>query len=553
MTMDSGDNRPDEAEEKPSAEPEGWYFNLPGGAWERQEEKNRELRERVHSNLESPAPRSDPFSAPKKEEKRGLFGRGKKQEEPEEHTTAGGTFRLAKGGLSAPQPAAEPETTDDDGEWSTEPVVPLRRRAVDEAPLPLPSTEWTADDDAPGEDVLSSMRKWSVSSAGDATPTAHRELPVNPPAAPQSASSWLAEEDEDAAEVAPRPAAIQPTAPAPSLPLTFRLNRPEREVEAEDDKPSRWKDTFFGGAEETGGLAAMREWAENGPVIPPREEPHEEPTEIPEEFLKPFDWETEEGAGTSPEIPAEFLKPFEWESEASTVTAEPPVPALPAEIIATALSSTALDEHPWEPIATAEPESDPFLDDLFPRRTETSRGVESHDEKQGGVFGRLFGRKKQHAAGQLASTPADGAQDADLSWLDGPETPEEAGWLPAEEPAAAVSEQVAPEVAEAEPTPEENPWHWPEPVAPAVEESVPAFEAVSPELEPAAEENPWRWPAEPIVPAVEEAEPAFEAAVSLESEAEPAAEENPWRWPSEPVAPAVEESAPAFEAAVSRD
>ena len=50
MTMDQdGHQGPGDSESLESEE--GWYFDLPNGAWERQEEKNRELRERIRGNI----------------------------------------------------------------------------------------------------------------------------------------------------------------------------------------------------------------------------------------------------------------------------------------------------------------------------------------------------------------------------------------------------------------------------------------------------------------------------------------------------------------------
>jgi hypothetical protein len=64
MTMDNGEGRPLDEEEAGSEDPQGWYFDLPGGAWERQEEKNRSLRERVLGNIEEDAEKTkgDPFA-----------------------------------------------------------------------------------------------------------------------------------------------------------------------------------------------------------------------------------------------------------------------------------------------------------------------------------------------------------------------------------------------------------------------------------------------------------------------------------------------------------
>ncbi len=525
MTMDSGGERPDEADDQPSEEVDGWYFNLPGGAWERQEEKNRELRERVHKNLETPSPRADPFSAPKEDEKRGFFGRGTKQEEEsEEHTTAGGTFRLAAGGTDAPAPRAE--SIEDDGDWSTEPVVPLRRRAQNEAPLPLPSTEWTADDDGPGEDIVSSMRKWSTSSAGDAEPAPHRELP------PQKVSSWLGRDDEPKADESSADGPFtQPIAPITSLPVTFRLKRPERD-EPQEDVPSRWKETFSSTAEESGGLAAMRQWAESGPVVPPREETTDEATEIPEEFLKPFDWESDDtNPPTAANVPAEFLKPFEWETEAAPAAAEPLEEVLPEPEALPESTAATLDE----------------LDDLFARRTEEAPAPpkgENVEEKSGGFVERLFGRKKQHAATPPSEASASGARSQDLGWVNEGESPQDAGWLPAEDATAPLAEVPSPE---GEPVAKENPWRWPSVSGTPADGERPEFEAAlsEPSLpEAVAEENPWKWPTETPAEAAEEVAPAFEVEVP---EAEPVAEENPWKWPTETPAEVAEEAASAFE------
>jgi hypothetical protein len=59
MKMDE-DNRPDENSEEEESDA-GWYFDLPKGAWERQEAKNRELRQSVRRNMDSEPPKRDAF------------------------------------------------------------------------------------------------------------------------------------------------------------------------------------------------------------------------------------------------------------------------------------------------------------------------------------------------------------------------------------------------------------------------------------------------------------------------------------------------------------
>ena len=63
MTMENEGERPDEGSEPEDSE--RWYFDLPSGAWERQEAKNRELRKRVRGkfeDVEAEPPVSDPFA-----------------------------------------------------------------------------------------------------------------------------------------------------------------------------------------------------------------------------------------------------------------------------------------------------------------------------------------------------------------------------------------------------------------------------------------------------------------------------------------------------------
>ncbi|MEO6397579.1 MAG: signal peptidase I, partial [Tepidiformaceae bacterium] len=183
-------------------------------------------------------------------------------------------------------------------------------------------------------------------------------------------------------------------------------------------------------------------------------------------------------------------------------------------------------------------ERDGFLDEIFPGRAETYERAQPSDsgESQGGIFGRLFGRKKQH--------------DADAPAAEKPEAARDTGRREAEEPAAIAKEFESPEFLE-ERGPEENPWRWPteEPAA-AVEEPALSFGAAAPvePEEPASEENPWRWPAEEPAAAVEEPALSFGAAAPVVPE-EPASEENPWRWPAEEPAAAVEEPALSFGAA----
>jgi signal peptidase I len=104
----------------PGGDDGGWFFDLPEGAWQRQEEKNRGLRRSVRSNLEAhrrdrrlvrPAD-ADLLPPP---EKRRFFGR-KRKSAVEAWESPGGTFQLRKetGGGRDRSP------DDDSDDWSTE-------------------------------------------------------------------------------------------------------------------------------------------------------------------------------------------------------------------------------------------------------------------------------------------------------------------------------------------------------------------------------------------------------------------------------------------------
>ncbi|MGB4861110.1 MAG: hypothetical protein WBO97_01510, partial [Tepidiformaceae bacterium] len=252
MTMENGEGRPLDEAEAGEEDPQAWYFDLPGGAWERQEEKNRTLRQRVLGNFEEDAEASkgDPFGrkfelkpqAEAKREakpqddttfelkpqepgqkKRGLFGFGKKsaKNEPQESPRTNEAMAFD---------TDEPEADD---EWTTEPPLkltpfPRAERPADEVPWGDPDGGWdlerpAADDaDAPSElrdepsdpaerdgDIVSGMRAWAEASehpdalaAGD-MPTLHDDLRDVPEVSPApTAFAWqsgsLNEDADDA-------------------------------------------------------------------------------------------------------------------------------------------------------------------------------------------------------------------------------------------------------------------------------------------------------------------------------------------------------------------
>ena len=107
MTMDNGEGRPLDESEAEASDPQGWYFDLPGGAWERQEQKNRELRQRVAGNLEADreARKNDPWILQKPEP------------QPNDQQKRGGLFRLRKNKDSGPSEAAAARAGSERGEF----------------------------------------------------------------------------------------------------------------------------------------------------------------------------------------------------------------------------------------------------------------------------------------------------------------------------------------------------------------------------------------------------------------------------------------------------
>ncbi|MEO9255254.1 MAG: hypothetical protein ABI305_06935, partial [Tepidiformaceae bacterium] len=316
--MEQGGDRPDDEVSAPDAEsPESWYFDLPSGAWERQEEKNRELRRRVQSNIDEEPERIDPFVRKQDPEKTkgGRFGFGRKKNSTEEapHETAGGTFRLQRGGAASF--GTLPPQTDDADDWSTEPDVPIalpHRAHAPNEPVEEPGsyieadegkgTRWDAtfgiESEDTGEDeednAIAGMRAWATKHEATErrVPFAQR-LHVIPreQEADDGDTSPLGAEDAvapvvDVVEEAPQP--VAPVFEPPKLGFVRRAAVEEvAEEVSEDGEESRWNQ-MFKGADDGGseGLAAMAEWAKKK-----AEEESDEPREIPEEFLKPFDWE----------------------------------------------------------------------------------------------------------------------------------------------------------------------------------------------------------------------------------------------------------------------
>ncbi len=167
MTMDNGEGRPLDEEAADGEDPQGWYFDLPGGAWERQEEKNRTLRQRVLGNLSDDAEKAknDPFARKLPEvdapAKGGLFGLGRKKNPADaQRESAGGTWALSR--TNEPdEDQPETDNADEADEWSTE--IPLRL---------APATDLTLrrhTEAEQGEPWAAADAGWSIGAeAGDA-------------------------------------------------------------------------------------------------------------------------------------------------------------------------------------------------------------------------------------------------------------------------------------------------------------------------------------------------------------------------------------------------
>lgn len=181
--MDRGGERLDEAFEDEHEDAESWYFDLPSGAWERQEQKNRELRARLlsqdKSKKDEPEPKRDPFTGQPVKASRGLFGLGRKKQRetqaPEFKQRESDDERVppirAEGN---DRPGRQSAGADDETQWKeaaerideSTPLLRGRRRSdpvaegsEDEA---RPRSRWDDMFGGAGDgDILQGMRDWA--------------------------------------------------------------------------------------------------------------------------------------------------------------------------------------------------------------------------------------------------------------------------------------------------------------------------------------------------------------------------------------------------------
>ncbi len=406
--MDQDGHQGPDGFESPESE-EGWYFDLPNGAWERQEEKNRELRERIRGNITQSAAH-EPF-------------RGRRARPEEE--TRGGLAGWAARHMDDPDPAPQapepaPAARRDDeplAAWAGDGWDDPEASALwqdDDSPAPAPTVEdpfAESGDDFGDPELINAMRAWA--NQHDA-PEAASEPPVIEPA-----DAPAPNEPEDIGSAMRAWATAAPagdTAEAGPAAYSRRGEyqsswRREKPVSGE---PSRWQEAFEGAPRGENMLDSMRAWAENGPVLPPDQEEVAPPVEIPEEFLKPFDWELEETAATTD---SDFVV-LSGAAEDRAPDAEPApstvFPALanwdaPLASSGEEITEEDLAEAPapfaWPAAAAVEDDipahaAIPGFDDedeIF-ARARAMASAEAHakpaHEKKGGFMSRLFGKKK---------------------------------------------------------------------------------------------------------------------------------------------------------------
>ena len=396
-----------------------------------------------------------------------------------------------------------------------------------EQPATSPAAEPQADDEA---DMIESMRRWAERSKESVHP------------------HFALQHHEEEAELTPEP---------PPIPLRPRHHdepwqRPESDGNSEPEPgagapPTRW-DEFFGidrgarpdddedeGAGVSEGLAAMRDWARKRAAA-------EHGGEIPEEFLKPFDWELDESTSQGSDAAALAHEGFAAGPEADGPGAELVLEFAAyledAEYRATEEREPTLEFAGEGEAVQQDTDEDP-LAGIFGTPPAAAPGVEPREKKRGGMFGRLFGRKKQEdtqafevAAPAVAGAAPDGRSDEDMRTVSA-----DAGeWLPYEE-ADVQAAVVEPDL---------------EPFSASAEETLDADEPAEPWAVPAPfvaragddQEGDWAEADEPgpailpreFVTAFEQAVPRDQRPAPEVSAYSPEAGDDEFAWEPEPIA-----------------
>ncbi|OAI43278.1 hypothetical protein AYO38_10875 [bacterium SCGC AG-212-C10] len=263
MTMEPEDDQtPEEAPQDQEDSSESWYFDLPSGAWERQEQKNRDLRSILlnHANEpEKPRAFGPSSQAPQSsEQKTGRFGFGRRKDalpgarniqprfdpldtqQPEfdwESALEGGEgreddFANASATPLFPQSGWTPEPPRDDVRDTraelprADPPLRIRRREGGDAPLAYDHEDEGQDTD-PTADVtlIDGMRAWAT--GRNAAPAERAPRP-----AAESASAFPFED-----EVAGAMPGEQPQFEPPALPQLTAPYEPFRNESIIDEPP----------------------------------------------------------------------------------------------------------------------------------------------------------------------------------------------------------------------------------------------------------------------------------------------------------------------------
>ncbi|MCA9829542.1 MAG: hypothetical protein R3B97_17305 [Dehalococcoidia bacterium] len=339
---------------------EGWYFDLPVGAWERQEAKNRVLRDNIRANvnretsLRAMEARRDPFHG-----RDALLGLAQHADGP----AWGEEMDDAPVSQQASETWMDPESFENEepGSWKAE--LPDRRNRTtwqEEEPEP----EWGAPEDF--------ERRTGPRRAG-AIAKQH-----GPDGAIEGDREW---------------------APAPLRPREFELREAPMDEEHGDGpgepdnltpKRTKW-DEMFGGPPETSIIEAMRDWTTGAKD---EERKARDLTELPSELLQPFDWEEADVPGRQqpeePAIPA--VANEERRAGTAREQQEEPAEAVPLAIV----EQSALDASGWDTFASAS----------APTRADTGAEPERKPMRLGKLFGRGAERRAEREAMEWSADPA---------------------------------------------------------------------------------------------------------------------------------------------------
>ncbi len=403
MTMEPEEGRPEETpvprETTPPEEPpaEGWYFDIPEGAWERQEAKNRDLRDRIRTNLKRPDEKRP--EAPMRQDRTPAW-------------------------VHDPEPARTWSDEQPEGREATAADVAAERDSW--TPAAPPRTEHHLERPAAHRQDLNPDRR-------------ERALPKDSPVDPPKYGAWdLPAQDEDFETRALKPTR-RTESPAPVEPATgdAGADGPLEETDvvggmrewasgsgrtsSRERQSPRWDEMMSTPADSGSLIEGMRQWATTEPDADVRAPRRRLDDDLPEEAAAPA-LEDEPAVSTA----SASLAPAE------TVMDAPPVIGLPA----------------WAETAGEAPDDLSVVPEF---------GLEQPAEpapRKRGFFSRLFGRKDETAAAAEARLAASEAAykspwgEAD-SWQAAatPEEPSEwtLGRTEAEELARAAQPQLAPE------------------------------------------------------------------------------------------------------------